>query len=136
MLHEPFRVNEISSVEDGLALFDDDRRKTMVKHSWGQQADAGVVMVLVVPAKKVGGKSAGILNGTEPLRKARPILHGPELALRIRVVVGDVWAAVRFGDAQVAEQKSHGFGGHRGSAIGVDRERIGLDALFGTGVGK
>ncbi len=40
MLNEPFRVNEISSVEDGLALFDDPRRKTMVKHGRGQQADA------------------------------------------------------------------------------------------------
>ncbi len=85
-------------------------------------------MILVVPAKEVGGKSAGILNGTESLREARAILHGPELALRIGVVVGDVRAAVRFGDAQVAEQKSHGFGGHRGPAIGVDREPAMLEA--------
>ena len=74
----------------------------MVKDGRGKQADPGVMMLLVVPVEEVDGEGAGIFDGAETIRKTGPVFQGFELALRVRVIVGDMGAAMGFGDAQVA----------------------------------
>ena len=64
-----------------------------------------------------------------------PVLHGLELRLRERVVVGDVGPAVALGDVQIDQQGGHRLGAHAGAAIGVQGERAGLDVVAGHGLG-
>src|SRR5579864_3188031 len=66
--------------------------------------------------------------------EARAVFEGAELAFRIRIVIGDMRAAVSFEDAQISQQQRHRFGFHRRAAIGMDGESAGCDVLFQTGV--
>ena len=52
------------------------------------QADAGMVMILIVPIKEAAAEPLGILNTTETLRKLRLVFHGFEVAFRERIVIG------------------------------------------------
>lgn len=65
-------------------------------------------MFFVVPAEEVHCEGASILDRAEARREAWPVLQGAELALGVRVVIGDVRAAVGLGDAKVAEQEGNG----------------------------
>jgi hypothetical protein len=132
LVDEAFGMDAIGGIEHGLALFENERGLVVVHHGWGEQAQPGMAVFLVVPAEKSLRKSPAILNTAETIRKLRSIFHGAELTFRIRIVVGDVWAAVRFGDTQVGQQKSHWLGTHRGAAIGMQRELSGPDVLFCT----
>ena len=38
---------------------------------WGHEADAGVVVVLVIPGEELAAEGLGILDATEPLRKSK-----------------------------------------------------------------
>ena len=64
-------------------------------------------MFLVVPAEEVEGKDSGVLDRSEAVGEAWPILQGAELAFRVRVVVGDVGATVGLGDPEIAEEESY-----------------------------
>ena len=119
MVDEAFGMDAIGGIENGLALFEDERGLVVVDHGRREQAQPGVTMFLVVPTKKSLRKSPAILNAPEAVRELRPVFHGAELAFRIRVVVGDVRAAVWFRDTQIGQQEGHRFGTHRGAAIGM-----------------
>ena len=86
------------------------------------QADAGMVMILIVPIKEAAAEPLGILNTTETLRKLRLVFHGFEVAFRERIVIGGVRPAVGFGDAEIGEQQCRGLGPHRTTTIGVQSE--------------
>src|SRR5208282_6544648 len=87
-------------------------------------------MFLVVPAKKSLRKSTTVLNAPEAVRELRAVLQGAKLAFRIRIVIGDMRAAVCFGDTQISQQEGYRLGTHRGAAIGMQRELAGPDVLF------
>ena len=70
-------------------------------------------------------KAPAVLDAAEAIRKLRAVLHGAELAFRIRIVVEDVRPAVRLGDAQIGHQKGHRLGGHDFAAVGMDGELAG-----------
>ena len=112
-------MDAIGGIENGLALFENERSLVVVDHSRGEQAQPGVAVFFVVPAEKSLRKSTTIMNAPETSRELRPIFHGAELAFRIRIVVGDMRAAARFGDPQVGQQERYGLGTHRCAAIGV-----------------
>ena len=61
--------------------------------------------------------------------------QGFELTFREGVVVGDMRPAVSLGDAQIGQEQGNRFGGHGGSAIGVDGELVGADVLLTAGFG-
>ena len=82
----------------------------MVKHGGSEQSDTGVMMFLVVPAEEVEGKDSGVPDRSEAVGEAWPILQGTELAFRVRVVVGDVGAAVGLGDPEIAEEEIYRLG--------------------------
>jgi hypothetical protein len=45
----------------------------------GVEAEAGMAMLVVVPAEETLAESAGILDGAEPSRELRPVLERLEL---------------------------------------------------------
>ena len=88
---EAFRVAFVGRIEHLLPLLYHDASQTVVQHFRGQQRDPAVMMFSVVPSKKLLAKSARVLDGAEALRKLRPVFQSFELALRVRIVVRDVW---------------------------------------------
>ncbi len=70
------------------------------------EADAGVMLVLVVPVEERTTEAPGVLDAAEALRKVRLILQGFEVALGERVVVGGVGTVVRAGNAKVGQQQA------------------------------
>ena len=62
-LHKSFGVNKIGGVKNGLAFFDDERGLAVMEHRRSQQADAGMMVFLVVPVDKVAGEGASINLG-------------------------------------------------------------------------
>jgi hypothetical protein len=78
-----------------------------VVHVRGRQQAKTAVMVLgVVPREEDVTVGADVLDRAEPFRECRPVLQRLELRLRERVVVGDVGAAMRLRDPQVARRAS------------------------------
>ena len=51
------------------------------------QADAGMVMVLIVPIEEAAAERFGVLDATEALRKLGLVFHGFEVAFRERIVI-------------------------------------------------
>lgn len=58
-----------------------------------EQADAGVVVLVVVPVEQPAEVSASLLNGTKALREVGPVLDGLEGGLGVGVVVA--WPLAR-----------------------------------------
>src|SRR6266446_2767958 len=55
------------------------------------------MMLVVIPREKLGAESVRILVTAKPIGKLRTVLHGLELALRIRIVLetyGRLWVLV------------------------------------------
>ena len=98
-MDEAFGMRLISRVENGLALFEDERGLLVVNHGRCEQRQAGVAVFFVVPTKKSLAERAAVLNTPEAVRELRPIFHGAELTFRVRVVVGDMRSTMGFGDA-------------------------------------
>src|SRR3989338_371107 len=88
-----------------------------------------MMMLLVVPRKKLSTESSGILVGAKPLGKLWAVLHRLELALRIGIIVGYMRTTVGLGHSQLRQQEGHRLGGHRRSPVGMKRETSGLDLL-------
>ena len=83
------------------------------------QAEAYMVMRLIIPREERAAECFGVLDAAEGFRECRLILKRFEVAFRERIVVADVRPAVRFCDAQVGEKEGGCFGFHRAAAIGV-----------------
>src|SRR5271169_7151245 len=92
---EALRVTLVSNIEHFLALPQNVFCLAIVHHRRREQAQAGVAMFLVVPAKKSLTESSAILNAPETVRELRPILQGAELAFRVRIIVRDVRPTMR-----------------------------------------
>ena len=73
----------------------------MVDIVWGQQANAAMPMVLVVPGKEGAAESAGIFDAAKVRWEFWPVLHGLELRLGKWVVIRDVRPRVCLVDAEV-----------------------------------
>ena len=94
------------------------------------QADAGVVMVAIVPVEEVAAEGLCVLDAAEALWELRLVFQSLEAAFGERIVVRGIGPAVRFGDAEIGEQQGCGLGFHRSAAIGVESELAGLHAVF------
>src|ERR1019366_2701816 len=98
---EAFRVAFTGRIKNLLSLFDHLPGHAVVQHLLGQQGDPAVMMLGVIPEKKSLKKGARVLDGTEFIGKIGPVLEGFELALRVRIVVRDVRAAMSFCNSQI-----------------------------------
>ncbi len=83
---------------------------TEMDHGGCHQGQAGVVVLVVVPAEEGLAETTGIFDGAKAIRKVWAVFQGAELAFRIGIVVGDMRTAMGLGDAQVSQQQSHWFG--------------------------
>src|ERR1700746_1811300 len=86
----------VGNIEQFLSFPQNVCRVAIVHHRRRKQAQAGMAMLLVVPAKKSLTESSAILNAPETVRELRPILQGAELAFRVRIVVRNVRPTMRF----------------------------------------
>ena len=93
-------------VQDHLAMRQDVRGLTVMDHGGRHQAKAGVVVLMVVPLEEGLAEAASVFDGAEAIRETRAVFQGAKLAFRIRIVVGDMRAAVGFDDAQIGQQQA------------------------------
>ena len=101
-----------------------------MNHGWGQEAQSGVPVLMVVPGKERGGPIPGIGQRAKTVRVVGSVFEGLELSLGKRVVVGGVRPGVRLGYTEVKEKQGQGFGDHRTTAVRVDGESVVLDVLL------
>ena len=101
----------------------------------GHHPDAGMAMLLVVPGEEGSAVGACVSERAKARREAGLVLQGLELRLGIRVVIRNVRAAVRFGDAQIAQQRSHRLGAHAAAAVGMQGQCAGRDGFLCGAVG-
>ena len=58
----------------------------------------------IVPGEECLAKGPGVLDGTEPLGKLGPILHGLELSFRVRIVIADRRSRMAFNDPEISHE--------------------------------
>jgi hypothetical protein len=95
----------------------------------GQEADAAVTVLVVVPVEERAAVGAAVLGGSEALGKVGPVLERLELGLGEWVVVRDVRPRVALRDAEVGVQMRNRLRGHRRPAVSVDGKLAGGDSL-------
>ena len=100
----------------------------------GHEAEAGMVMVLVVPGEEAAAEVLGILNAAEALGELGLVFQGLEVGFGERVVVGGVGPAVRLGDAEVGQHQGGGLGLHGAAAVGVEGQLARRHDVLGEGV--
>ena len=88
------------------ALFMFRRGESQVHVVRREQSQPDVMMLGVVPGEEVAAEAAPVLDRAEPFRKVGPVLQGLELRLGERVVVRDMGARVRLGDAEIGKQSA------------------------------
>ena len=99
---------------------------TVVDVRGGQVGDPAVAVFVVVPGEEPLAEGQGVFVGAEAVGEPGLVLGGLELALGVRVVVGDVGPAVALRKAEGGEQLGNALGDHGGAAVGVDRELAGV----------
>ena len=85
---EAFRVSVEGAIEDVLAGGVDCISLTVMHLIGRHQADASVVMLLIVPVEEAAAERLGILGAAEALWELGLVFHGFEVAFRERIVVG------------------------------------------------
>ena len=100
-------MSGISRLKGGLTLGLYLGSLTGMYYAWGQQTQAGVVVLVVVPGEERLGPGTRIGQAAEESRKARMIFEGLELGLRIRIVVGDMRPRMAVAHAQISQEPSY-----------------------------
>jgi len=126
---------EGGGVQGSGAGLQDGRGAAIVDIFRGDEGDAAVAMLGVVPGEEPSTVCSGVLDRAEAFGEVRAILQGLELGLGERVVVADVGVAVGLGHAEVGEQEGDRLGGHAWAAVGVHGELSGGDVVLGAGLG-
>ncbi len=74
----------------------------------GEQADAAVAMLLIVPVKERPAVAPRLLNAEETIREIGPVLEGFKLGFGKGVVIAGVRPAVGLGYAKLGQEEGHG----------------------------
>jgi len=88
LFHEALGIFRIDLLQGFLAVFADGRALSGMDLPGCHQADAAVMMFVVVPLEEPNAERARILNRAEPFRKGRAIFHRLELAFGIGIIIG------------------------------------------------
>ena len=107
---------------------------TVMDHRWRQQTQAPVVVLVVLPLDELAAELQAVFDAGETVGELRLVLHRLELALRERIVVGDVRPTVGLGDSQRGQELGHGLRTHRRPTIAVDRQLVPNNPLFHHGL--
>ena len=116
------------------ALLEDSAGSTVVDVMGGEHRDPGMPMLGVVPGEQRTAEGARGRDVVEPTGEAGVVLQGFELRLGEGVVVTDMRAAQRTGHPEVGEELRGALAGHGRPAVGMQGQRLGLDALLHTGL--
>jgi Glycosyl hydrolases family 8 len=88
-----------------------------------------MLVIVIIPPEELLTPGSSVQERGEAIRVVRLVFEGLEVGLGKGVVVADARAAEAPLDTEAAEQLREAFRAHGGAAIGVDRERAGLDAM-------
>ena len=92
-------------------------------HVVGEEADAAVKMLAVVPARELSHPVLRLGLGRKALRRpVGPVFAGAEQRPGERVVVADTRSAVGRHDAEAFERRLHGRPFHRAAVVGVQHQ--------------
>jgi hypothetical protein len=127
---EAFRVSVEGAIEGVLAGGVDCISLTVMHLIRRHQADASVVMLLIVPVGEAAAERLGILDTAEALWELGLVFHGFEVAFRKRIVVGRMRPAVGFGDAEIGEQERRGLGSHGTATVGMQGQLAGRHGML------
>ena len=100
---EPLGVSFIGEVQDGLPSRNELHRLAIVDRCRSEQLQTRMMVLLVIPREEILAEPACILDGAETVRVIWPILHSLEVGFRERVVIGNMWAAVRSDHTEIRE---------------------------------
>ena len=98
--NESFWMGGVSGFQCSSSTGDNVGVVSVVDRCWSEHAEAGVVMVVVVPGEELCTVGQGFVVGCKSIGEIGLVFEGLELAFRKRIVVGDAWSTVRFDDAQ------------------------------------
>lgn len=125
-------MSEIGGLQDLLALAYDDLGLTIMDAGWGQQAQATMIKIVVIPGKESSGPSPGLTQRGKLVGKSGMILEGFEVSLRLGIIIGHLRPRVAFGDPQVVEQLGHWLGFHRAASIRMQAQLALDNPLLGA----
>ena len=92
-------------------------------------------MAFVVPAKELLAVSPGAFDTAEAIRKLGAILKRLEVRFGERVVVRNIWPAMRLRHFKVDQQLRDDLRTHACATASMQSERARFNALFADGVG-
>ncbi len=87
-------MKPIGRIQDHLLSGQNLLRPAEVNHLRGQHANTGMAMPLVVPGEELMTERSAVSTAAKPVREARSIFERSELALRERIVIGDIGSAM------------------------------------------
>ena len=100
------------------------------------QANACVMMVLIIPGEETAAERAGIIDGVEPFGKLGLIFQRLEVGFREWVVIRGVRSAVGFDHAEIGQHQGRRLCFHWAATVGVQGQLVGRHGMLGHGVGK
>jgi len=100
------------------------------------QANACVMMVLIIPGEETAAERAGIIDGVEPFGKLGLIFQRLEVSFREWVVIRGMRSAVGFDHAEIGQHQGRRLGLHGPATIGVQGQLVGRHGMLGHGVRK
>jgi hypothetical protein len=95
---EALRMSAVGGIENGAPPLNGLRCQTVMYHSRREKSQSGMAVLVVIPGEELLGEGTSILQRPEAFRETGPVFQSPEVAFRIWVVVGNMRAAVGFGD--------------------------------------
>ena len=129
------RIGSKGSIERGLTDGMNRVNAIEVEIGRGEQGQAGVMMLEVVPVKKGRGPIVGVGTGVKEIGIGWGIFESFELSFRERIVIGDAGSGMAFGDMQIGKELGGGFGLHGGTPIGMNGELVRGNVMVRTGDG-
>lgn len=134
-MDEALGVCRVGGVEHALAGIEYGAGAAEVDVGRREESERLVMVLVVIPLEEGTVVRDGRADVVETAREVGTVLERLELRLGERVVVGDVRPRVALRHAQVGEELRERLGAHRCTAILVQRERTGLDAVLRAGFG-
>ena len=98
----------ISSAQHVRTTFNDPGRPSIMDILGGEKTYPRVVVLGIVPGEECLAKVSGILDGAEPLREFRSILHSLELRFGIGIVITNRGSRMTFGDPKIGHEQGNG----------------------------
>ena len=104
-------------------------RLPVVDGGRGQQCQARMVVLLVIPVEESLGPAPDLDQGAEAVGVIGSILEGLEMRLGVAVIIANVGPGMALGDPQVVQQLLHRLGDHRCALVVMQGQLLRRDPL-------